>query len=94
VFAGLLGAGAAADIATGRDQQKRKRRRRKRCLKLGTVCSTVSGKRCCKGMRCDFTAGLTMQTLCCRKVGERCRRLEHCCADSTCDLDRQRCEPI
>ncbi len=63
---------------------KEKRRRRKRCLKKNDFCTTGGKRKCCKRLRCDFPAAVSMRTHCCARAEGKCDEDFDCCVGFSC----------
>src|SRR5688572_1620526 len=77
---------------TDAKKRKKKRRRRKRCLMKNDVCTQGGKRKCCKDLRCDFPAAVSMRTHCCARAEGKCDEDFDCCVGFQCDLGRGRCE--
>jgi hypothetical protein len=90
--AGLLSLSSPIPSDAGKKAKRRKKRRRKRCLKKNDVCTQGGKRRCCKDLRCDFPAALSMRTHCCARAEGKCGEDFDCCVGFQCNLGRGRCE--
>jgi hypothetical protein len=95
-LAGLFGLLKYQDLEAKKNKKKkrRKKKHRNRCLKLGDLCTTEATKTCCKGLECDFTAGLSMATMCCGTAGQPCESPIDCCQGFGCSTFSGRCEGV
>jgi hypothetical protein len=92
---GIGGAAGLFNLATPDDaegKKNKKKRRRKRCLKKNAPCTQGGKRKCCKKLRCDFPAAVSMRTHCCGRAEQWCNEDFDCCVTFLCNLERGRCE--